>query len=82
MAIHDLDLENLSTDLHGFKPNMYRLMQMSQSPIRQGYLFNHVFSRKRNRVEFISDFAEGNDAEVITSLQVIYFEFIITLNTD
>ena len=36
MVVHDLDLNSLSNDLHGFKPNMYRLMQMSQKPIRQG----------------------------------------------
>ena len=36
MVVHNLDLGTLSSDLQGFKPNMYRLMQMSQQPIRQG----------------------------------------------
>ncbi|CAH1802309.1 unnamed protein product [Owenia fusiformis] len=70
IVIHDLNLNTLSHDLQGFRPNMYRLMQMSGQPIRQGYQFNHLFERKRNRVEFISDFPTGNDAEVIASLQV------------
>ncbi len=36
MVVHNLDLGMLHADLAGFKPNMYRLMQMSQQPIRQG----------------------------------------------
>ena len=70
MVIHNLNLSTLARDLMGFKPNMYRLMQMSKSPIRQGYMYNHVFTRKRNRVELISDFPQENDAEMIASLQV------------
>lgn len=84
MVIHDLDLPSVGNDLHGFKPNMYRLMQMSHSPIRQGYTFNHLFHerRRRNRVEFISDFPEGNDAEVIASLQIHpNGEFSLSRNT-
>ena len=34
MVVHNLNLSHLAEDLQGFKPNMYRLMQMSQSPIR------------------------------------------------
>ncbi|XP_074643304.1 DDB1- and CUL4-associated factor 10 homolog isoform X2 [Tubulanus polymorphus] len=70
MIVHNLDLTTLNRDLHGFKPNMYRLMQMSQSPVRQGYMYNQVFERQKNRVEFISDFPDGNEAEVIASLQI------------
>ncbi|XP_013396001.1 DDB1- and CUL4-associated factor 10 homolog isoform X2 [Lingula anatina] len=70
MVIHDLDLTTLASDLRGFKPNMYRLMQMSRSPIRQGYMYNRVFEGERNRVELISDFPEGDDAEMISSLQI------------
>ncbi len=70
MVIHDVDLDCLSSDLHEFKPNMYRLMQMSQTPMRQGYKFNHLFSRGRNRVELISDFPSENEAEMIASLEV------------
>ena len=29
MVIHDLDLISMCDDLAGFKPNMYRLMQLS-----------------------------------------------------
>lgn len=70
MVIHDLDLHMLSKDLQAFQPNMYRVMQLSQTPIHLGYSFNHVFTAKRNRVELISDFPVGNQAEVISSLQV------------
>ena len=28
MVVHDLDLETLQEDLKGFKPNLYRLMQV------------------------------------------------------
>jgi hypothetical protein len=45
--------------------------------VRRQYLpnpskYNHLFSKsqKQNRVELVSDFPKGNDAEVISSLQV------------
>lgn len=45
--------------------------------VRRQYLpvaskYDHLFSKsqKVNRVELISDFPKGNDAEVISSLQV------------
>lgn len=51
---------------------MYRLMQISETTIpiaaKYTYLFNH--RRKRNRVEFMTDFPRGDEAEVISSLQV------------
>lgn len=56
----------------GFRPNMYRLMQMSGSPLRQGYMYNHVFEQETNRVQLISDFPRGNEAEMIASLEVFY----------
>lgn len=47
--------------------------------VRQQYLpiagkYDHLFSKhqKTNRVELVSDFPKGNDAEVISSLQVCY----------
>ena len=30
MVVHDLDLDTLQEDLKGFKPNLYRLMQVSR----------------------------------------------------
>lgn len=46
--------------------------------VRRQYLpvaskYDHLFSKsqKANRVELISDFPKGNDAEVISSLQVV-----------
>ncbi|XP_033209855.1 DDB1- and CUL4-associated factor 10 isoform X2 [Belonocnema kinseyi] len=72
IIIHDLKLSTLTADLRGFKPNMYRLMQQSQTTIPMAANFTHLFSHKRkhNRVEFLTDFPDGNDAEVISSLQV------------
>ncbi|XP_071441141.1 DDB1- and CUL4-associated factor 10 homolog [Hetaerina americana] len=72
IIIHELDLHNLPFDLYGFKPNMYRLMQLSQATIPMAVRFNHLFSRwrRRNRVEFVTDFPVNDDAEVVSSLQV------------
>ncbi|XP_015594921.1 DDB1- and CUL4-associated factor 10 [Cephus cinctus] len=72
IIIHNLKLSTLSQDLAGFKPNMYRLMQLSQTTIPIAANFTHLFSNSRthNRVEFVTDFPVGDDAEVISSLQV------------
>lgn len=70
MIIHNLDLATLNQDLAGFKPNMYRLMQISQTPIPMATSFSHLFRSKRNRIELISDWPTGNEAEVISSLHV------------
>lgn len=50
---------------------MYRLMQMSNQLIPIAAMYDHLFdsNRKENRVEFVSDFPEGNDAEVVSALQ-------------
>lgn len=63
MAIHNLDFSTLGQDLAGFKPFIYRLMQISQTR-------SHLFTSKRNRVELISDWPDGNKAEIISALQV------------
>ncbi|XP_031640601.1 DDB1- and CUL4-associated factor 10 homolog isoform X2 [Contarinia nasturtii] len=70
IIIHDLELSTLAEDLNGFKPNVYRLMQLGRQFIPTAAKFDHVFSKnmKRNRVELVSDFP--NDAEVISSLQI------------
>lgn len=70
IVIHDLDLTTLSQDLAGFKPSLYRVMQTRGFPLHQAYRYNSLFTRKRNRVELISDFPSGNDAEMIASLDV------------
>ncbi|GAB1865174.1 WD repeat-containing protein 32-like protein [Camponotus japonicus] len=72
IIIHNLKLSTLSQDLAGFKPNMYRLMQLSQTTIPVAASYTHLFSHNRphNRVEFLTDFPVGDDAEVISSLQV------------
>lgn len=51
---------------------MYRLMQQSQTTIPAASAFTSLFSkkRKRNRIEFVSDFPVHNDAEVVSSLQI------------
>ena len=64
MVIHDLDLHSMSEDLSGFKPNMYRLMQMTGKALELAINYTSLFHSKRNRVEIISDFPDGNDAEV------------------
>lgn len=38
-----------------------------------------MFLRKRNRTEFIVDFPKNDDAEIISSIQVIKLVFIIYL---
>lgn len=75
IVIHDLNLNTLHKDLVGFRPNIYRLMQLGRQFIPHAAKFDHVFSKKteRNRVELISDFPAENDAEVICSLQVSLF---------
>lgn len=54
------------------QPNMYRLMQLSQTTIPIAASCTHLFSHSRphNRVEFLTDFPPGDDAEVISSLQI------------
>nr|XP_031843052.1 DDB1- and CUL4-associated factor 10 [Nomia melanderi] len=72
IIIHNLRLKTLSQDLAGFRPNIYRLMQSSQTTIPYVAGFTHLFSHSRthNRVEFLTDFPVGDDAEIISSLQV------------
>lgn len=52
---------------------MYRLMQLSKTTIPNAAAHTHMFTRKRNRVEFIVDFPRNDDAEIISSIQVKYF---------
>lgn len=54
------------------QPNLYRLMQVRRQYLPNPSKYNHLFSKsqKQNRVELVSDFPKGNDAEVISSLQV------------
>ncbi|XP_065371561.1 DDB1- and CUL4-associated factor 10 homolog [Calliphora vicina] len=72
MIIHNLDLTTLHKDLNGFRPSIYRLMQMGHQYIPQAAKFDHVFSKKqkKNRVELVTDFPEDNDAEVVLALQI------------
>jgi WD repeat-containing protein 32 len=70
VTIHDLDLAAMSEDLAGFKPNMYRLMQLSGKALELAVNYTRLFHAKRNRVEIISDFPTGNDAEIISSLRL------------
>ncbi|XP_055610490.1 DDB1- and CUL4-associated factor 10 homolog [Uranotaenia lowii] len=72
IIIHNLNLASLAKDLRGFRPNLYRLMQLRHQFIPNAARYDHAFSRKQkyNRVELVTDFPEGNDAEVISSLQI------------
>lgn len=84
IVIHNLDLDTLSQDLSDFQPNLYRLMQMCKTPLRACIPSTQFFKThgKRNRVEFIVDFPEDNDAEVIASLAIFPDgNHILTRNT-
>ncbi|KAH8383139.1 hypothetical protein KR009_007065 [Drosophila setifemur] len=72
MIIHHLDLTTLHKDLCGFRPGIYRLMQLGEQYIPQAAKYDHVFSKrqKKNRVELVTDFPEQNDAEMIMALQI------------
>ncbi|XP_058825262.1 DDB1- and CUL4-associated factor 10 [Topomyia yanbarensis] len=72
IIIRNLNLASLAKDLRGFRPNLYRLMQLRHQFIPNAARYDHAFSKKQkyNRVELVSDFPEGNDAEVISSLQI------------
>lgn len=70
IVIHNLDLTTLAEDLKGFKPSVYRSMQRGGTPLRNGLMSNHVFEQERNRVEFLADWPPGNEANIISSLQV------------
>lgn len=72
IIIHDLDLSSLSRDLAGFRPNLYRLMQVRRQHLPIASKYDYLFSKsqKTNRVELVSDFPKGNDAEVISALQI------------
>ncbi|XP_033248757.1 DDB1- and CUL4-associated factor 10 homolog [Drosophila miranda] len=72
MVIHRLDLTTLYDDLSGFRPDVYRLMQVVDQYIPVAAKFDHLFSRRqqRNRVELVTDFTERNDANMILALQI------------
>jgi len=70
VVVHDLDLGTMSEDLSGFKPNLYRLMQISGKALELAINYTSLFHSKRNRVEIISDFPEGNEPEVLSSLRL------------
>lgn len=59
-------------DFFSLQPNLYRLMQVRRQYLPIASKYDHLFSKnqKVNRVELISDFPKGNDAEVISSLQI------------
>ncbi|KAH8381557.1 hypothetical protein KR093_008210 [Drosophila rubida] len=72
MIVHHLDLTTLHKDLCGFRPGIYRLMQLGEQYIPQAAKYDHVFSKrqKKNRVELVTDFPDQNDAEMIMALQI------------
>ena len=46
------------------------LFQISRKRMPLHLPFGQLFTARRNRVEFVCDFPEGDDAEVISSLQL------------
>ena len=70
VVIHDLDLTTIEEDFKGFKPNMYRLLQLSGKKITDQTQYTRLFKAKRNLIEFLTDFPDEDDAEMISSLQI------------
>ncbi|XP_050077271.1 DDB1- and CUL4-associated factor 10 homolog [Anopheles maculipalpis] len=72
MIIHDLDLANLASDLDGFYPNVYRLMQVGGQLIPMAARFRPMFysKRKKNRIELVTDFPPNNNPEIISGLAI------------
>jgi len=70
MVVHDLDLDNLQQDLAGFKPSLYNIMQRNKEYKENSLSYRKLFHAKRNRVEIIDDFPQGNDADIIASLRL------------
>ncbi|XP_053659575.1 DDB1- and CUL4-associated factor 10 homolog [Anopheles marshallii] len=72
MLVHDLHFPSLAGDLVDFRPNIHRLNLMRKQRIpcasRKTPAVPH--SRKRNRIEFVSDFPPGDDAEMISGLTI------------
>ncbi|KRT86651.1 WD40 domain-containing protein [Oryctes borbonicus] len=68
IIVHDLNLSTMSNDMKTFRPDLYRLMQVSEQTFPAGTMFNYLFATSRNRLEFIDDFP--NEAEVISSVQI------------
>uniref|UniRef100_A0A182Y4X7 WD_REPEATS_REGION domain-containing protein n=1 Tax=Anopheles stephensi TaxID=30069 RepID=A0A182Y4X7_ANOST len=72
MLVHDLNLASIAGDLVNFRPNIHRLSLMRKQRItfasRKSPTISH--KRRRNRVEFVSDFPTGDDAEMISGLTV------------
>jgi len=59
---------------------MYRLMQLSKTTIPNAAAHTHMFTRDKNRVEFIVDFPRNDDAEIISSIQVMPSHIYILLS--
>ncbi|GFN83512.1 Ddb1- and cul4-associated factor 10 homolog [Plakobranchus ocellatus] len=74
ILIHDLDLDHFKEDMKGFRPRLYGLMQglmqLLDAPLNHLIEYNSIFRRKRNRIEFISDFPAGDNAVSISTMQV------------
>lgn len=84
IVIHNLDIDTLTDDLKDLSPNLYRLIQKVRSPLHGTLASTEYFKTygKRNRVEFIADFPDDNDAEVIASLAIFPDgNHILTRNT-
>uniref|UniRef100_A0A182R7H3 WD_REPEATS_REGION domain-containing protein n=1 Tax=Anopheles funestus TaxID=62324 RepID=A0A182R7H3_ANOFN len=72
MLIHDLHLARFAGDLVDFRPNIHRLNLMRKQRVPSASRKTTAISdsRKRNRIEFVSDFPPGDDAEMISGLTI------------
>uniref|UniRef100_A0A182P7J4 WD_REPEATS_REGION domain-containing protein n=1 Tax=Anopheles epiroticus TaxID=199890 RepID=A0A182P7J4_9DIPT len=70
MLVHDLNLASFAGDLVDFRPNIHRLNLMRKQRMPPGSRKTPAVShrRKRNRIEFVSDFPPGDEAEMISGL--------------
>jgi len=70
IMVHNLDLDTLKEDMHGFKPHLYRIMQVLKVPVNNAMEFNYMFTRSKNRVEYFGDFPDDHTADSISSVEV------------
>ncbi|XP_053677982.1 DDB1- and CUL4-associated factor 10 homolog [Anopheles nili] len=72
MIVHDLNLATLAGDLINFRPSIHRLNLMRKQRIPSTTRVAHpmVHKSRQNRVEFVSDFPPGNNAEIISGLTI------------
>ncbi|XP_059165281.1 DDB1- and CUL4-associated factor 10-like [Physella acuta] len=70
LLIHDLNLDTLSEDLKGVKTLLHLTHILNTSLNNLELQCKKMFTRKRNRIECITDFPDADKAESINTMQV------------